>query len=204
MPGNSAFPVAPDFKVPIEPDNRPDSRLRAWSPSSRIAHISDIHCGDPHFVPGPDGAGDRGHQRAPAGHRRVLRRPHDVRVQGGVPPGEAVPRHGSSASRSSSSPGTTTRATSATSTSRSSSASGTRCCARTASPSSRSTRPSPISITARSAAAATAGSSRSSRSRRGCACSSCTTTCSRSPAPGGSGTSSTTRVTRSNACNERV
>ena len=100
---------------------------------------------------------------ARARHRRLLRRPDDLRLQGGVRAGEALPRPDRRASRSSSSRGTTTRATSATSTSRSSSATATRCCARTASRSSPSTRPSPTSTTARSAAAATAGSRSSSR-----------------------------------------
>ena len=39
-----------------------------------------------------DGAGDRGHQRAEPGHRRLLRRSDDLRLQGGVRAGQALPR----------------------------------------------------------------------------------------------------------------
>ena len=75
-------------------------------------------------------AGDRRDQRPQAGHRRLLGRPDDVRVQARVRAGASPTSTGSTASRSSSSPETTTRGTSATSTSRSSSASGTPCCTR--------------------------------------------------------------------------
>ena len=74
-------------------------------------------------------AGDRGDERARAGRRRRLRRPHVARLQGRVRARAASTSTRSSASRSSSSRATTTRATSATSTSRSCSASGTPCCA---------------------------------------------------------------------------
>ena len=111
------------------------SRLRSWRRDGRpftIAHLSDLHCGEPFFLPDLIERAIAEINDARPGHRRLLGRPDVVRLQGGVRAGEALPRRGSSASRSSSSRATTTRATSATSTSRSSSASATRCCARTA------------------------------------------------------------------------
>ena len=98
-----------------------------------IAHISDLHCGGPYFEPNLLERAISEVNDLEPGHRRLLRRPDDVRLQARVPARPRIPRQASTATRSSSSPATTTRATSATSTSRSSSASATRCCARTAS-----------------------------------------------------------------------
>ena len=70
-----------------------------------IAHLSDIHCGEPHFVPDLMERAIARDQRARARHRRLLRRPDDVRLQGGVRAGEGATSTGSTASRSSSIPG---------------------------------------------------------------------------------------------------
>ena len=169
-----------------------------------IAQISDLHCGDAVLRAEPDGARDRGDQRPRAGHRRLLRRPDDVRLQGGVRAGQALPRPARLRvlRRHPGQPrlperrlrplrGAVRRAQLG--------AAG-----RAASPSSRSTRPSPTSTTARSAAAATPGSRSSSRDRPTCGSSSATTTCCRSPEPAASGTSSTTPATRSSASSARV
>ena len=101
--------------------SRTASRSRT-SPTSTAA--------TPHFVPDLMERAIAEINDAAARHRRLLGRPDDLRLQGGVRAGEALPRPDRPASRSSSSPGTTTRATSATCTSRTCSASATRCCAR--------------------------------------------------------------------------
>src|SRR5476649_1188272 len=57
MPGKWAFPVPPEVKVATRSDaadrssRHPGSRLRGVEAPRTIAHLSDIHCGDPHFVP---------------------------------------------------------------------------------------------------------------------------------------------------------
>ena len=133
----------------------------------RIAHISDIHCGGAHFVPSlMDRAIAEINEMEPE-HRRLLRRPDDLRLQAGVLRGEALPGQDRVRGARGASRATTTRATSATSTSRSCSATATRCCASAASRSSPSTRRSPTSTRARSAAAATAGSRSSSPGSKG-------------------------------------
>ena len=87
-----------------------------------IAHISDLHCGGPYFVPTLiDRAIAEINDLQPdivvcSGDLTTFGFKHEYRA------GEVATSTGSSASRSSSSPGTTTRGTSATSTSRSSSA----------------------------------------------------------------------------------
>ena len=57
-----------------------------------IAHISDIHCGGPDFVPNLMERAVERDQRARAGHRHLLGRPDDVRLQAGVRAGEGLPR----------------------------------------------------------------------------------------------------------------
>ena len=57
-----------------------------------IAHLSDLHCGEPHFVPDLMERAIAEINELEARHRRLLRRPDDLRVQGGVRPGEALPR----------------------------------------------------------------------------------------------------------------
>src|SRR6516165_555349 len=59
MPGKGAFPVPPDSTVPAGSDNSTGiytfpMEQRFQTPERNgfiIAHLSDIHCGDPHFVP---------------------------------------------------------------------------------------------------------------------------------------------------------
>ena len=188
MPGNAAFPVPPALKVAARPDAAARVRrstLRAWPQSFTIAHLSDIHCGDPHFVPDLMERAIADINDARAGHRRLLRRPDDLRLQGGVRAGEALPRPARRASRSSSSPGTTTRGTSATSTSRSCSATATRCCARSG-----------VTVVAVDSTEPDLDHGQIGRGRYGwieervrasrptCASSSCTTTCCRCPGTG--------------------
>ena len=169
-----------------------------------IAHLSDLHCGAPHFVPDlmeraiaeindlkPDivvCSGDLttfGFKEEYAAAKRYLDRiecealvvipgNHDSRNVGYVHFEELFGERNSVLRRA-------------------------------ASRSSPSTRPSPTSTTARSAAGATAGSRSSSPpSRPTSASSCCTTTCCRSPARAASATSSTTPATRSSACSARA
>ena len=94
-----------------------------------IAHISDLHCGGPYFVPNLMERAISEINDLSTRSGRLLGRPDHVRVQARVRAGEGVPRPAGVQARSSSSPETTTHATSATSTSRSCSASAARCCA---------------------------------------------------------------------------
>ena len=57
-----------------------------------IAQLSDLHCGSPHFVPDLMERAIARDQRAEPRHRRLLGRPDDLRLQGGVRRGEALPR----------------------------------------------------------------------------------------------------------------
>ena len=129
----------------------------------RIAHLSDLHCGGPYFVPTLL-------ERALA---EINELEPDIVVCSGDLTTFGFKQEFAQAkgyldrieceSTRRRSPETTTRATSATSTSRRCSESATRWSAWTASPWSPSTRRSPISITARSGAAATGGSRSSSQ-----------------------------------------
>ena len=77
-----------------------------------IAHISDLHCGGPYFEPNLLERAISEVNDLEAGHRRVLRRPDDVRLQARVRSPARI-WTSSSATRSWSSPATTIRATSA-------------------------------------------------------------------------------------------
>ena len=57
----------------------------------RIAHISDLHCGGPHFVPTLLERAISEINDMRAGHRRLLRRPDDFGFKPRVRPGQVLP-----------------------------------------------------------------------------------------------------------------
>ena len=207
MPGKQAFPAPLHVRVATP---RTIQRLgRASKVTGDGAAHDRAPLGPPlrraAFRAGPDGARDRRDQRAEARHRRLLRRPDDLRLQGGVRAGEALsrPDRVRGARRRARQPRLAQRRLRALRGAVRRAQLGPAHAA--ASRSSRSTRPSPTSTTARSAAAATAGSRSSSPpSRPSFESSSSTITCCRFPAPAASGTSSTTPATRSSACSAPV